>query len=75
MSKEYMPFSVEGKRLAVLLNSPFETDNNPVNYFLAIVKEMFEDTLEKVNGTDMVGIDFYNEINHTKRPIGLSFRR
>ena len=57
------------------LNPPTDPYTNPVEHFLASVNDLFEHALQDVGHGHMVGIALHNEVNQSKRPIGISFRR
>ena len=75
IGREYRRFNTTGTQLTVRLNPPTIPDTNPVDHFLASVKDLFEHVLQDVGDTDMVGIATHNECNQNDKPIGISFRR
>ena len=64
-----------GKQLTVRLNPPTAPDANPIDHFLASVKDLLEHALQDVGDGDIVGIAIHNESNQCDKPIGISFRR
>ena len=55
--------------------APSSAEENPVSYFLASVRDLFENALRDVSDSDMVGITIQNEVNLKDKAIGISFRR
>jgi hypothetical protein len=74
-TKEYRRFNAAGKQITVRLNTPSDSETNPVNYFLTSVNQLFEYALQNLGDGDMVGLTIRNEINQQDKPFGLSFRR
>jgi hypothetical protein len=52
-----------GTQFTVRLNPPTEPNPNPVDHFLASVIDFFENQLEDVQDSDMLGIAIRNEVN------------
>ena len=50
-------------------------NSDSVAYFLASVKDLFEDALRDVDDSEMVRITIKNQVNQNDKPIGISFRR
>jgi hypothetical protein len=73
--REYRRFGMIGTQFTVSLNPPTESNHNPVDHFLASVKDLFEHVLQDVQDSDMVGVAIRNEFNQSDKPIGISFRR
>jgi hypothetical protein len=59
----------------VRLNPPTDLDINPVDHFLASVNDLFENVLQGVQDSDIVGVAIRNEVNQSDKPIGLSSKR
>jgi hypothetical protein len=74
-TKEYRRFNTVGTQLTVRLKPPSDSDNNPVDNFLASVNELFEYALQNVGDGDMIGFMIRNEINQKEKTFGLAFRR
>jgi hypothetical protein len=73
--RDYRRFGTVGRQFTVRPNPPIDRDLNPIDYFLAIVNDLFEHLLHGVQDSDMMGVAIRNEVNHSDKPIGLSFRR
>jgi len=50
-------------------------NSNPVGYFLATVKDLFEYALQDVSDRLVVGITIQNQVHQNNKPLGISFRR
>ena len=74
ITRQYRRFNVVGTKLTVRLQPP-PAEENPVSFFLASVKDLFEYALRDVSDNDMVGITIQNEVNRNGKPVGISFRR
>ncbi len=73
--REYRRFNTTGTQLTVRLTPPTIPDANPVDHFIASVKDLIEHALQDVGEGDMVRIAIHNESNQNSKPIGMSFRR
>ncbi len=73
--RQYRRFNTTGTQLTVRLNPSTAPDANPVDHFVASVKDLFEQALQDVGDGDMVGIAIHNESNQNDKAIGISFRR
>jgi len=72
--RQYRRYNAVGTQLTERLLHP-KDNSDPVGYFLARVKELFEYALQDVSDSDMVVITIKNQVNQKDKPIGISFRR
>jgi hypothetical protein len=73
--RDYRRFVTVGKQFTVRLNPSSDLNLNRIDHFLASINDLFEHVLDDVQDSDMVGVAIRNEVNHSNKHIGLSFRR
>ena len=77
ITRRYSRFNATGTELTTRLLPPSNDDDarDPVGYFLASVNDHFEQPLQNVSDSDMLGNTIQNRANQYIKHIGISFRR
>ena len=73
-NRRHSRFNATGTHLTVRLLPP-PPDSAPITHFLDSMSDLFEYTLRKSDGSDIVGVAISNEVNVQDKPIGISFIR
>jgi len=74
ITRQYRRFNALGTQITVCLLPPSNNVDH-VTHFSTSVNDLFEHVLQNVSDSDMVGMTIHNRVNHSEKPIGISFRR
>jgi len=74
ITRHYKRFNSAGTQITVRLLPP-SYNVDPLNHFQASVNDFFENVLQNMSDSDMVGMTIHNDVNQSDKPIGISFRR
>jgi len=74
ITRQCRRFNAVGTQITVRLLPP-SNNVDPVTHFLTSVNDLFEHVLQKVSDSDMVGMTIHIQVNHSDKPIAISFRR